>query len=115
MDIDMTCIDLSVSDLLACSLGLSRREVAVLMRLLESRGWLTISEISSLSRRDRSVVQRALASLSAKGVVERDQRNRAGGGYEFLYRAKGKKEIKRSILAKSRSFCSMVEGKLRRW
>ncbi len=115
MDIDMTCIDLSVSDLLACSLGLSKREVAVLLRLLESRGWLTISEIASRSRRDRSVVQRALASLSAKGVVERDQRNRPGGGYEYLYRAKGKKEIKRSISGKSRAFCAMVDERLRRW
>jgi predicted transcriptional regulator len=115
MEIDMTCIDLSVEDLLRCSFGLSEREVAVLLRLLEGGGWLPISRISSLSRRDRSVVQRALASLMAKGIVERDQHNLAGGGYEFLYRARDKPMIKRLIIGKSRAFSAMVRESVEGW
>lgn len=115
MDIDMTCIDLSVEDLLRCSLGLSAREVAVLLSLLRSGGWLKVAKISALSRRDRSVVQRALLSLMRKGIIERDQHNLDGGGYEFLYRARDKKMIKRLIIGKSRAFSAMVEASVRGW
>ncbi len=115
MDIDMTCIDLSVEDLLACALGLSKREVAVLLGLLEDGGWLAISDLSASSRRDRSVVQRALLSMIRKGIVERDQHNLDRGGYEFLYRARDKRMIKRLILGKSRAFSEMVRDRLRRW
>jgi predicted transcriptional regulator len=115
MGIDMTCIDLSVADLLRCSFGLSKREVAVLLRLLEHGDWLPISGIARLSMRDRSVVQRALLLLVEKGLAERSQRNRAGGGYEYLYRARGKAELKKKILQKSRAFCQMVAGQVRQW
>lgn len=111
----MTCIDLSVEDLLGCSFGLSKREVAILLRMLEAGGWMPVSRIAAQTRRDRSVVQRALAALAQKGIVERSQRNRAGGGYEYLYRAKGKKALKRTILGKSRTFCRMLAGQVRQW
>jgi predicted transcriptional regulator len=115
MGIDMTCIDLSVADLLRCSFGLSKREVAVLLRMLEGDGWMPVSGIAAESRRDRSVVQRALFLLVKKGIVERSQRNRAGGGYEYLYRARDKSALKRAILEKSRLFCRMVAGQVRQW
>jgi predicted transcriptional regulator len=115
MGIDMTCIDLSVPDLLRCSFGLSKREAAVLMRMLESGGWMPVSRIAALSRRDRSVVQRALLSLARKGAVEREQHNKEGGGYEYLYRAKGKRAVKRAIREKSRNFCMMVDAAVASW
>ncbi len=115
MGIDMTCMDLTVEDLLRCAFGLSKREVSVLLRLLDSRRWLTVSRVSALSGRDRSVVQRAILSLMRKGLIERDHHNRPGGGYEFVYRASGKERIKRSILEKRRAFYNMVDESLRRW
>jgi len=115
MGIDMTCIDLSVEDLLRCSYGLSRREVSVLLCMLGAGGWMPVSAIARLSRRDRSVVQRSLASLLSRGIAERDHHNRDGGGYEYVYRAKGKRAIKRDILEKSRLFCTMVAAQVRGW
>jgi predicted transcriptional regulator len=115
MGIDMTCIDLSVKDLLKCSYGLSKREAAVLLRLLGAGAWAPISRIAAQSGRDRSVLQRALFSLVKKGVVEREQRNRAGGGYEYLYRAKDKAAVKRAIREKSRHFCRMVDEAMGAW
>lgn len=111
----MTCIDLSVADLLGCSFGLSKREVAVLLRMLEGGGWMPVWKIAAESRRDRSVVQRALFSLIKRGIVERSQHNRDGGGYEYLYRARDKSALKRAILEKSRLFCRMVAGQVRQW
>ncbi|MFN7991732.1 MAG: helix-turn-helix domain-containing protein [Candidatus Micrarchaeia archaeon] len=115
MDIDMTCIDLSVGDLLRCSFGLSKREASVLMTLLESGDPLPVSGISSLTGRDRSVVQRALLRLVEKSLADRSQRNREGGGYEYLYQARGKEKVKRAILGKSRSFLSRIQLSLRGW
>ncbi len=115
MAIDMTCADISAEDLLRCSFGLSGREVAVLLTMLDDGGWMTVSAIAGRSRRDRSVAQRALASLLSKGVAERDQRNRAGGGYEYVYRARGRRAIRRAILMKSRAFCAMVAERVREW
>ncbi len=111
----MTCIDLSVEDLLRCSFGLGRREVSVLMKLLDDGGWLAVSAIAPLSGRDRSVVQRALTLLIERGLAERSQRNRERGGYEYLYRAKDKAAIKRTILEKSRAFCRLVAEEVRGW
>lgn len=115
MNIDMSCIDLTVEDLLRCAFGLSKREVSVLLKLLESGQWLTVSSVSARSGRDRSVVQRAILSLMRKGIVERDHRNRPGGGYEYVYRASDKRRIKRAILEKRRAFSMMVDESLRRW
>lgn len=115
MDINLSCIDLSVDDLLRCSFGLSKQEVRVLLRLLEESDWTDVARISSGLHRDRSVVQRGLQSLLKKGLVERDQKNKAGGGYEYLYRAKDKRMMKASILAKSRSFSAMVSETVGKW
>lgn len=111
----MTCPELSVEDLLGCSFGLSAREVAVLMRLLGAGGWVPVSRIAAVSGRDRSVIQRTLQAMAGKGVVERSQRNRARGGYEYLYRARGKDELKKAVLEKSRSFCARVALQVRHW
>lgn len=115
MTLDMTCIDLSASDLLGCAFGLSKREVSVLLRLLASGNWVPVAALASRAGRDRSVVQRALASLASKGLVERDHRNRERGGYEYVYRARDKQMIKREILGKSRAFAAMVAAEVERW
>ncbi len=111
----MTCTGLSVEDLLSCSFGLSRREVAVLLRILHAGDWVPVSDIAAKTRRDRSVVQRTLQKLVGKGIAERSQRNRAGGGYEYLYMARDKKALKRAILEKSRMFCLKVAAQVREW
>jgi predicted transcriptional regulator len=131
MGIDMTCTGLSVEDLLGCSFGLSKREVAVLLRLLHapdhgasgpkssgstaSEGWVPVSDIAAKTRRDRSVVQRTLQKLVEKGIAERSQRNRPGGGYEYLYKASDKKALKAAITEKSRMFCLKVAAQVREW
>jgi predicted transcriptional regulator len=115
MKLDMTCIDISVEDLLECSFGLSRREVAILLRLLDTGDWLPVSAIAARSRRDRSVVQRGLSSLITRGLIMRDQRNRARGGYEFIYRAADKGRMKKAVLEKSVRFSAMVRRRVRDW
>jgi len=113
--LDMSCIDLSVEDLLRCSFGLSKLEVSVFMKILASRKYVSVSSLSTSLGRERSVVQRGLAGLMKKGLLQRDQSNKERGGYEFLYKAKDKDAIKSSIVAKSRGFCALVQKTVDDW
>jgi predicted transcriptional regulator len=113
--VDLSCIDLSVEDLLRCSFGLSRLEVTVFMKLLKSKEYVSVSYLSASLGRERSVVQRGLAGLMKKGLTQRDQSNKDRGGYEFLYKAKNKNAIKASIVEKSRCFCKLVQKTTSHW
>jgi len=115
MRLNLSCIDLSMEDLLRCSFGLSKGEVLVLQALLEEDGWVPTSRISSIVGRDRSVVQRGLSSLLEKGLIRREHHNKAGGGFEFLYMATDKRMIKRSILGKAKAFSDIVKRTVSSW
>ena len=80
MNVNMSCVDISVKDLVACSFGLSKAEVGISWVSLKAKRWASVADIAASMKRDRSVVQRGLASLLRKGVVERDQANKEGGG-----------------------------------
>jgi predicted transcriptional regulator len=115
MKLNLSCIDISIGDLIQCSFGLSRQELNIFLNLLNETGWVSISSIAKAAKRDRSVVQRALLSLNSKELVERDHKNLARGGYEYLYRAKDKKTVKKAILEKSRSFSLMIQNQIDQW
>jgi predicted transcriptional regulator len=115
MALNMACLDISVEELVGCSFGLSKAQARALMSLLEEKDWAAVSALSSKMGKERSVIQRDLARLLAKGLIERDQANKAGGGYEYLYRAKDKMMLKKAILEKSRAFSVMVREAVRGW
>ncbi len=115
MDVNMACMDITIEDLVGCSFGLSKQEVATLMSLLGAKDWISVVGLASSMKRDRSVVQRGLSSLLAKGLLEREQANKVAGGYEYLYRAKGKSHIKKAILDKSKTFSQMVRETTKEW
>lgn len=113
--VDLSCMDLSIEDMLQCSFGLSKLELSVLLALLRKDGWSSTSSLAGAIRKDRSVVQRGISSLMRKGLAEREQSNKERGGYEFLYRAKDKSAIKGLILANARAFCMMVRETVKSW
>lgn len=113
--VDLSCMDLSVEDLLQCSFGLSRLELSVLVALLGKEKWTNTGSLSAGLGKDRSVVQRGLTSLLKKGLAEREQSNKERGGYEYVYRARNKAEIKRRILSNTNAFCAMVRETVRGW
>jgi predicted transcriptional regulator len=113
--VDLSCVDLSIDDMLQCSFGLSRLELSVLLALLGKKTWASTSALALELGKDRSVVQRGISSLMGKGLAEREQSNKERGGYEYVYRAKGKDEIKGQILANSRAFCAMVRETVQGW
>ncbi len=113
--VDLSCMDLSIEDMLQCSFGLSKLELSVLLALLKKKEWTSTSSLAKSLRRDRSVVQRGISSLMGKGLAEREQSNKERGGYEYVYRAKDKNAIKKLILGNSQAFCLMVRETVRGW
>lgn len=113
--IDMTCIDITIEDLFSCSFGISKAKAVLLVTLMDEKDWTTVASVASRLGKDRSVVQRELASLHGKGLVSREQRNKPSGGFEFLYKAKDRRAIKGAISEKSRAFFGMIKGKLDGW
>jgi predicted transcriptional regulator len=113
--VDLSCMDLSIEDMLQCSFGLSKLELSVLLVLLKKKNWTSTSTLAKALRKDRSVVQRGISSLMEKGLAKREQSNKERGGYEFVYQAKDKEAIKKLILGNAQAFCMMVRETVHSW
>lgn len=113
--VDLSCMDLSIEDMLRCSFGLSKLELSLMLALLGKNGWTSTGSLAKTLGKDRSVVQRGISSLMGKGLAEREQSNKERGGYEYVYRARDKEAIKKLILANARAFCKMVGDTVRSW
>ncbi|MFW9967666.1 MAG: helix-turn-helix domain-containing protein [Candidatus Thorarchaeota archaeon] len=86
------------SDLLCCAFGLRNTEIDVYFSLIS--GPKTVKEIATRIDRDRSTVQRVLASLKDKGLVEMDEQTFERGGYYYVYRAISTETVRGEILAR---------------
>ena len=86
------------SDLLCCAFGLRNTEIDVYFSLIS--GPKTVKNIATRIDRDRSTVQRVLASLKDKGLVEMDEQTFDRGGYYYVYRAISTDTVRGEILAR---------------
>ncbi len=75
----------------------------------------SVEAISKQVGKERSVVQKTMTKLLAKGLVHKEQHNKEGAGYEYLYCAKDKEAIKKEIKAKTARFCSIVNEEMKKW
>lgn len=81
---DFACTTIDVTQLLKCSLGLSKSGCNVVKEFFLANR-LTSEEIAEKTTYDLATVQRALKHLTERGVLLRNQVNREGGGYEYVY------------------------------
>ena len=73
-------------DVLACVFGIQNHEVRTYLTLLDHPG-TTVEELAERLERDRSNVNRSLATLREKGLAERQRRLLDGGGHVYQYSA----------------------------
>ncbi|TFF94167.1 MarR family transcriptional regulator [Candidatus Thorarchaeota archaeon] len=89
------------SDLMCCAFGLRNTDSRVYFELLFS-GSMSVEDLASAVGRERSVVQRALKKLLAKGLVVREkvqtEHHLEQGGYLFEYSAVSDDIVKDQIL-----------------
>jgi predicted transcriptional regulator len=116
MALDFACRTFDINEVIRCGLGLSKTDISIMKKLINSRGkFFTAQEIAISSSLDLSTVQRSLKRLYEKGTLKRLQSNLAGGGYLFSYSSKPKKEIKGILLTTVHKWVSYVDDEFDRW
>ncbi|WP_207586373.1 helix-turn-helix domain-containing protein [Halomontanus rarus] len=78
---------------MSCVFGIEDHETRTYLAVLEQPG-CTIDELTGSLDRDRSTVNRSLATLDDRGLVSRDRRLLDGGGYVYQYTAIALPEVK---------------------
>jgi predicted transcriptional regulator len=95
--ISFACKNVQLQDIVMCSFELNKTEYALLLFMLKNEDQLTIQEIATKTSFERSTVQKAIAKLLSKELVERRQFNLSSGGYHFVYEIADKDVIKERI------------------
>ncbi len=96
--ISFACEKISMDDLIKCSFELNKTSYQLMMFLLKKHKFLTINEIATELGLDRTTVQKAMASLMEKRIVEKKQLNLEKGGYVYIYVISGKEDIKKKMV-----------------
>jgi len=109
------CKLLRLEDILKCSFGLNKTEIAILKYLLEEKEEKTIEEIKLQIAKDRTTIQRAVKHLFEKDLIIRRQRNLEKGGYIFVYSSAPKQELKDKVYKIFESFKEKVGEEIRTW
>ena len=81
---------------MSCVFGIEEHETRTYLVLLGYPG-STIEELAAVLERDRSTVNRSLATLCDRGLVRRDRRLLDGGGYVYQYTAIALPEAKEAL------------------
>lgn len=95
--ISFACKNVQLQEIVMCSFDLNKTEYSLLLSMLKNEEQLTIQEIATRVGFERSTVQKAIAKLLSKDLVERRQINLSSGGYHFVYEIVDKDEIKSRI------------------
>ena len=91
---DFTCKQIAPKDLIKCTFGLNKTELALFLFITQSSKCETVQAISKTLELDRTTIQKSLKKLLEKEIIDRRQSNLDNGGYVFLYCVKKKQEIK---------------------
>ncbi|WP_049924251.1 helix-turn-helix domain-containing protein [Halopiger djelfimassiliensis] len=73
-------------EVMSCVFGIEGHETRTYL-VLRDRPGSTIEELAAALERDRSTVNRSLATLHDRGLVRRERRLLDGGGYVYQYTA----------------------------
>ncbi|MEF8842065.1 MAG: helix-turn-helix domain-containing protein [Haloarculaceae archaeon] len=73
-------------DVMACVFGIQRHEARTYLALLDTPG-STVAELAEVVDRDRSNVNRSLATLREKSLADRQRRLLDSGGHVYQYTA----------------------------
>lgn len=115
MGINFVCRVVSLEDILRCSFGLNKTEIAIMRFLLEEKEELTIEEVMKRIKRDRTTIQRGVKRLFEKDLIKRRQINLDKGGYVFIYSSKPKQELKDKVFKIFESFKENVGKEIQKW
>lgn len=114
--IDFACKTFEMSEVIKCSLNLSRAEYKLFdFFIRNSDKSFSTEELSKSLKLDKSTIQRGVKKLHKKNLLFRSQLNQSVGGYLFRYRVKNKNEIKKKVLEILEGWNETVRKELRKW
>lgn len=112
--IDFACQNIDLTQVVRCSLGLTRAEYRVLINALKTKNF-TVEKMSNKMGLDRTTIQKGLSKLLKKGLVERRQLNRDSGGYTYVYAAKDVETVKKKVKTTIRTWAKRTEKEVETW
>jgi predicted transcriptional regulator len=115
MGLNFVCRIITLEQVLRCSFGLNKTELAIMKHLLKEREEKTIEEIMKKIKRDRTTIQRGVKKLFEKDLIKRRQINLKNGGYIFVYSCRPKSELKEKVYKIFESFKETVGKEIQRW
>lgn len=100
--IDFACKQFDLSEIIKCSLGLTRAEISLFYFFIEKNNSnFSTDELSHKLKLDLSTVQRGVKKLREKNIIVQSQHNLSTGGYYYYYKSNSKvkvREILKSII-----------------
>jgi len=105
MGMNFVCRLITIEDILKCSYGLNKTEIALLKYLIEEKEELEIEEIMKKIKKDRTTIQRGVYKLVEKDLIKRRQINLQ----------KPKSELKDKVMKIFDGFKETVGNEIQRW
>ncbi|MBT4191739.1 MAG: winged helix-turn-helix transcriptional regulator [Candidatus Diapherotrites archaeon] len=90
----LQCKQMDSKELIRCTFGLTKTELAIFLYLLKTKACIPSSEIADKIGLDRTTVQKSMKNLLNKDIVLRRQNNLDSGGFVFLYCVKKQLDLK---------------------
>jgi len=114
--VNFACKQFEIEAIIKCGLGLTKADCKVIQFLLKNNAeWFTSETIAKKLNFNLTTIQRSLKRLTERDITIRSQNNLDHGGYIYLYQAKGKKEIRKTIMDIINSWTKKVEKELEEW
>ncbi len=98
LNLSFACKIIKIEDIIRCSFDINKTQYQILMLLSRSKRAMTISEIASKLKKDRTTVQKAVKVLFSKHLVIRRQLNLDNGGYIYYYTINDRDKLKERII-----------------
>ena len=96
--IDFACKEIDFTDLIRCSLNLSKSDHNLFTFLLDNDDTFTVKSLAKKLNLDRTTIQKSVKKLQQAGILVQFQENLSPGGYRYMYKIKDKQLIKKKIL-----------------
>ena len=104
----------SLEEALTCVFGIQHHEVRTYETLLDQPA-STVAELSSVLDRDRSNVNRSLATLREKSLARRERRLLDGGGHVYQYSATPLSEARELLRETLEAWTTTVDERIDRF
>ncbi|MDP2749596.1 MAG: HTH domain-containing protein [Nanoarchaeota archaeon] len=114
--VNFACKKFDLSEIIKCSLSLTKIECKILKFLLKNEDdWLSSTDIAKKMGVGRSTAQKAVKKLNEKKILNQRQQNIEGGGYFFVYQIENKQKVRKIITDIVHEWVNDFEKEINKW